>query len=225
VPVSLRWLVILSLIGVATHPALDWLNNYGLRWLMPMVDRWFYGDTLYIVDWVVWAALISGLVAARRMDPGKLHWYRQPTSISLAFIVTYISISFAMTQYAERVVLQTTLEDPPHRLLASPVPFNPLERAMIFDYGGEYRFGTARFRPGLHFEWDEETVPKGDPELLERARRTRDGGWFLRWSRFPYAVVDASGDGTQVQLADARYVREIDDPGIRNFGLISLELD
>ncbi|MFL2546648.1 MAG: metal-dependent hydrolase [Candidatus Rariloculaceae bacterium] len=222
--VSLRWLIILSLIGVASHPALDWLNNYGMRWLMPMVDRWFYGDTLYIVDGIVWTALIAGLVAARRMNLDKLRWYRQPTTISLAFIVTYISISFAMTQSAEQLALQNTLEDPPDRLLASPVPFKPLERAMIFDYEGEYRFGTVRFGPRPRFEWGEAVIPKGDPEVLERARRTRDGGWFLRWSRFPYSVVDVSGEGTQVQLADARYVREIDEPRLRSFGAISVEL-
>src|SRR5688500_11317594 len=32
---SARWLLLLSAIGILTHPALDWLNNYGMRWLMP----------------------------------------------------------------------------------------------------------------------------------------------------------------------------------------------
>src|SRR6185503_9799177 len=37
-------LLAVTALGVATHPALDLLNNYGLRWLMPFVGRWFYGD-------------------------------------------------------------------------------------------------------------------------------------------------------------------------------------
>src|SRR5690554_4698733 len=44
-------------IGVISHPVLDWLNNYGLRWLMPFDDRWFYGDALFIIDPWVWLVL------------------------------------------------------------------------------------------------------------------------------------------------------------------------
>ena len=69
---SFRWLLILSTLGVVSHPSLDWLNNYGMRWLMPIVDRWFYGDTLFIFDGFVWAALIAGLVATR-YTAGAMH--------------------------------------------------------------------------------------------------------------------------------------------------------
>jgi inner membrane protein len=51
-------LLAVSAIAVATHPTLDWLNNYGLRWLMPFDGRWFYGDALFIVD--PWLWLIPG---------------------------------------------------------------------------------------------------------------------------------------------------------------------
>ncbi|HEX6999629.1 MAG TPA: metal-dependent hydrolase [Gammaproteobacteria bacterium] len=47
----------LATLAVLTHPTLDWLNNYGLRWLMPFDDRWFYGDALFIVDPWLWLGL------------------------------------------------------------------------------------------------------------------------------------------------------------------------
>jgi inner membrane protein len=50
-------LLALGALGVATHPLLDWLNNYGMRWLMPFDSRWFYGDALFIIDPWVWLAL------------------------------------------------------------------------------------------------------------------------------------------------------------------------
>ncbi len=50
-------LLMLSGIGVLSHPALDWLNNYGIRLLMPFDGRWFYGDALFIIDPWVWLAL------------------------------------------------------------------------------------------------------------------------------------------------------------------------
>jgi inner membrane protein len=58
---ALFWL---SLFAIATHPALDWLNNYGMRWLMPFEDRWFYGDALFIVDPWIWLALGGALFLA-----------------------------------------------------------------------------------------------------------------------------------------------------------------
>ena len=47
----------LAALAVITHPMLDWLNNYGMRWLMPFDGRWSYGDALFIVDPWVWLAL------------------------------------------------------------------------------------------------------------------------------------------------------------------------
>jgi len=55
---ALFWL---SLLAVATHPALDWLNTYGMRWLMPFDDRWFYGDAAFIVDPWIWLGLGGAL--------------------------------------------------------------------------------------------------------------------------------------------------------------------
>ena len=49
-PVSFKWLFLLSFIGCLTHPALDWLNVYGIRLLEPFSSQWFYGDTLFIID-------------------------------------------------------------------------------------------------------------------------------------------------------------------------------
>ena len=50
-------LLALAVLALLTHPALDWLNTYGMRWLAPFDDRWFYGDTLFIVDPWMWLIL------------------------------------------------------------------------------------------------------------------------------------------------------------------------
>jgi len=54
----------LAALGVLSHPFLDWLNNYGVRLLMPFSDRWFYGDTLFIVDPWLWMILGGGAMLA-----------------------------------------------------------------------------------------------------------------------------------------------------------------
>ena len=60
-----RLLLLLSTIAVLSHPVLDTLNTYGVRWLMPFSGRWFYGDTLFIVDPWIWLALGVGVVLSR----------------------------------------------------------------------------------------------------------------------------------------------------------------
>jgi len=55
----------LATLSVATHPALDWLNNYGVRLLMPFDGTWFYGDAIFIVDPWMWLLMAAAVVLAR----------------------------------------------------------------------------------------------------------------------------------------------------------------
>src|SRR5882672_6520881 len=43
-PAEFRQLTILAAVAIATHPTLDFMNTYGMRWLMPFVDKWYYAD-------------------------------------------------------------------------------------------------------------------------------------------------------------------------------------
>jgi inner membrane protein len=70
--VSARWLLLLSFISMLTHPALDWLNTYGMRWLMPFRGTWFYGDSVYIMDPLLWLILGGGWLAGRRATAGMI---------------------------------------------------------------------------------------------------------------------------------------------------------
>ena len=50
-------LLIASLIATATHPLMDWTNNYGVRPLLPWSSQWFYGDFVFVIDPVLWLTL------------------------------------------------------------------------------------------------------------------------------------------------------------------------
>jgi inner membrane protein len=47
-------LFLAALIAGATHPILDWTNNYGVRPLLPWNNKWFSGDLVFVVDPVLW---------------------------------------------------------------------------------------------------------------------------------------------------------------------------
>jgi inner membrane protein len=73
--VKLRGLMIASLIVTATHPLLDWTNNYGVRLFLPWSQQWWYGDLVFIVDPYLWVILggASFLLSARTRI-GKVIW-------------------------------------------------------------------------------------------------------------------------------------------------------
>ena len=54
---KLKGLMLVSLIASATHPLLDWTNNYGIRFFLPWSQKWSYGDLVFIVDPYMWLIL------------------------------------------------------------------------------------------------------------------------------------------------------------------------
>lgn len=55
--VKLKGMLIASVLVSATHPFMDWSNNYGVRPLLPWSSRWFYGDFVFIIDPFLWLTL------------------------------------------------------------------------------------------------------------------------------------------------------------------------
>ena len=50
------WLAVLALVAPLLHIAMDGLNTYGVHPWWPIDDRWFYGDSVFIVEPLYWAA-------------------------------------------------------------------------------------------------------------------------------------------------------------------------
>ncbi|MEP6835905.1 MAG: metal-dependent hydrolase [Gemmatimonas sp.] len=59
-PVS-KALLVLALLGAASHLALDYTNNYGVHPFWPVENRWFYGDAVFIVEPWLWVIAIPPL--------------------------------------------------------------------------------------------------------------------------------------------------------------------
>ena len=215
-----RQLWLLSAIGMATHPFLDYLNNYGMRWLMPFVDRWVYGDTLYIVDPVVWAILLSGVILTAAVKGERTAWWRRPAAIALAVMGAYIALNAGGTLLARHATVTVLQNDPPSRLMASPVLMRPLERRLVLEYEDVYRVGKVDLFPELSVEIEDLAIPKGDPRDLARAATTVDARVFLHWARFPFTESQLIHNSRVIRVMDARYVREWED----GFGAIAVNV-
>lgn len=63
-------LLVVSLLLSASHPLLDWTNNYGVRPLLPWSGEWFYGDLVFIIDPFMWLTL-GGAAFLATADTGR----------------------------------------------------------------------------------------------------------------------------------------------------------
>jgi len=65
----------LSALGLLTHPTLDWMNTYGVRWALPFGGTWSYGDALFIIDPWIWLTLGGAVFLSSRPDGrGSIGW-------------------------------------------------------------------------------------------------------------------------------------------------------
>jgi inner membrane protein len=195
-------LLVLCYVGVLSHVGMDWLNNYGVRLLMPFSNRWFYGDSVFIIDPWLWMTFAAGFVIARR--------WRRPWPARLAVVVAaiYIGAMIASAFAArERVMNAWTMASggPPARLMVGPVPVNVFAKTVIIDAGTVYERGTFSWWP-VRVQFDPERIPKNDrlPAVL-RAREEPDFRALLVWARFPYYEVTPADGGTRVTLRDMRF--------------------
>ncbi len=211
-PVRFGWLWALALLACLTHPALDWLNTYGIRFLAPFSQRWFYGDTLFIIDWVLWLAMGIAVWASWRRDRRGAPDWRKPARYGLTFVGIYIALNGILTGMAQRA--GATLAPEPVVLVAAPAMAQPWKRDIIFADGTSRWYQVGWTPLGL----------EGQPLLIEPRQcgvtisdlpHTGPVDAFLFWSRAPLFVNDADGS---VSLHDARFY----DPATRGRFAVSL---
>jgi inner membrane protein len=195
-------LLLISYLGVLSHVLLDYLNNYGVRLLMPFSRRWFYGDTLFIADVWLWLMLGTGVYLARRR--GRTGYARR----ALVQASVYIVVMAVSAGAARRIVLDAWVQargSAPQALMVGPLPVTPFSKAIIVDAGDHFETGTFSWLPP-RVRMDSEGLPKraNDP-AVHRARENATVRMLLEWSRFPYFDVTPEPDGVLVTFTDLRF--------------------
>jgi inner membrane protein len=197
------WLLLLSYFAVYSHVFLDFLNNYGIRLLTPFEWRWFYGDTLFIMDPWMWLTLALGVWISR--------WRRSPAAarIALSVAAVYIAAMLVSARAARAIVIDVWRADrgsAPRALMVGPVPIDPFAKQIIVDAGDHYRTGAFAWLPSPRVALDPARIPKNDgrPEV-RAARATPPFQAFLVWSRFPFFELGEEETGTRVSVGDMRF--------------------
>ncbi|HVL79675.1 MAG TPA: metal-dependent hydrolase [Sphingomicrobium sp.] len=205
IPVRPAMILLLAFIGTLSHPVLDWLNSYGIRLLEPLSSRWFYGDTLFIIDVWLWFALLAAVHRSQILERrGRSDW-RRPALWGFAAIAAYVAANFAFTTVAERKTEQRLIARhgvQPTLVVANPVPLTPWRREMLWRDAS--RHGNGIFSPGEGLRLDPRMAPNrlDHPALGRAASRDEKVRAFLFWSRMP-VVVEQDG---RAFLTDQRFL-------------------
>jgi inner membrane protein len=202
--IRLGGLLLACFLGTLSHPALDFLNTYGTRLLDPASQRWFYGDTLFIMDPWIWLMLILGLEYSWRAERLGRNWTR-PALWAFGSVLGYIALNAAIS--ARAVAVTRPLVErvaAPQMIVAGEVPLTFWKRKMV--WRGDGIGGTGTYNPldGLNRAWLDPRITQlnlDDPRLAAAAKRDKHVRAFLFWSRMPMVVVQHG----RAYLTDQRF--------------------
>ncbi len=206
-PVNVRWTFILAVIGTISHPALDWLNTYGIRFLMPFNGTWFAGDSVFIIDPYWWMLLGITLWLAR--DGKSLVVVRRAAMVALAYPLLMIGVSAV----GDRIAVADAAEQGIERVsdvMYQPKPANPLVAELIAVTPTAYHFGVLNWTKGAHAVFGDTAIARGpwnDARVTRAIATDQDVRDFLVWARYAWVRIDTTATGAPVAVVfgDARF--------------------
>lgn len=196
-------LFLLALIGTLSHPAFDWLNNYGIRLLEPFSQQWFYGDAIFIIDLWMWVGLGSAVwLSLRRERRGETSW-RRPARAAIAAVAAYLSFNIGLSWHVEEQASAelTRTGVSPALVVASPPPVLFWQRDVFWRDEQQMGRGHYSLFSGLALVPARAPLGMKDPRIAAAVSERADVAAFLFWARMPFAT--ALGDDLVVK--DQRY--------------------
>lgn len=208
-----------ALVGAASHPLLDWMNAYGIRFFLPFSGKWYALSVSSLTDfWILgmlllaavapwFSRLVSSEIGAR---PGSGRGW---AITALCFLALCGAGRYMFRERALAVLnarLYGGLE--PVRVEALPGPLNPLRWQGLAETGPFY----SVFDVNLLDEFDPTSgrvFYKPEPDArqtaaAEAARKTDAFRAFLDFSQYPYwrfTAVEQPENGILVEVMDLRF--------------------
>jgi inner membrane protein len=225
-----RWVVLwlLSVLAVLSHIFLDWTNNYGVRPFFPFNPRWYALDIAFIIEPVIFAALLLGLVipaifglADREIGAGKPLFRGRGWAIA-ALVLVGIDLGVRAVEHhrALHLISNTRFGDQAMvRAGAEPYPVNPFHWFAVVETAGYYQMGSVNTWSETVDTSDQSDVifkPPVTPAVMA-AKHSWLGRVYLDWARFPlvedrgHANLVASDElapeplDTAVEFSDLRF--------------------
>ncbi len=105
-PGKLMPLMLLSLIGTATHPLLDFTNAYGWRPFLPLNSDWQYIDLTFVLDPWIWLGLGGAVfLATARTERQIGYWVGAGIVAGSMIVLSHVSMTIKVIWVSAAVCL------------------------------------------------------------------------------------------------------------------------
>lgn len=197
---------LVALIAMATHPALDYTNTYGLRPFLPFDGSWYYGDLLFVFDPYIDSILLAGILAGQPFKRGRR-------------VIAWISILLAFGYIGFRIHLRSEAGTQLDAFASKVAEFERsalLPEALdpaLWDGIVETKDQIIKVRVNALAGVTEEIgrAKKGPwSAIVARAAAAPAASSFLGFARFPIARVDGADRGYRVTFTDFRFYNEVE---------------
>lgn len=197
----------LALIGTLSHPAFDWLNNYGVRLLEPFSHRWFYGDSIFIVDLWMWIGLGVAVWQSRKREKAQVPGWTTPARTAIMVTLGYLAFNIGLTGHIEAKAREALLVQgvTPTLVVASPLPVLFWQREILWRDTRTRGRGRYDLVSGLDLDPGRQPLSMDDPRIAKAAQKRVDVAAFLFWARMPFAVAEPDA----LLLGDQRFDNQV----------------
>ena len=218
-----RWLLLFwfGCIAALSHILLDFTNNYGVRPFAPFYPRWYSWDIVFIVEPVLWAVLLIGVVAPAvsrligQEVSSRRGGARAPGGRGGAIFALLCMVAlWGVRDYQHRRALAELNSflyrgEEPLRLSAYPYMINPFRWHGVVETHDFFALAPvnlvgqndAAASPRIRFK------PEETPASLA-AKRSRLGRAYLDWAQYPLVEVEQTEGpqpGYTVHFYDLRF--------------------
>ena len=193
-----------ALVSMATHPVLDYTNNYGLRPFLPFCGTWYYGDILFIFDPYIDGILLLGLIAGRYLSGRR----RIMALLSLVLTITYVGMRMELRRLAALQIAEFAARTPSvEQWAVLPTMANP------FVWDGFVKTQTQWLMVRVHatkgFQGEIARIERGAfSDVVKHAAQAETAAALLRFARFPAVRVEGIDSGYRVLFMDFRFYNE-----------------
>ena len=192
-----------SFAAMCTHPALDYLNTYGVRPFLPFDRTWYYGDLLFIFDPYIDSILLLSLVAGAFFNRR-----RAIAGLSLVLVLGYIGTRVELRSLAAEHMETFVAKIPEvEQWAVFPTMLNPFAWEGIVGTKTDWLKVSVSSTNGVGGEVARIQRSAAN-DIVKRAAESESAAALLRFARFPAIRVEELEFGYRVLFMDFRFYNQ-----------------